>query len=83
MTIIYMLIPLGLVLLVAAVAAFIWAVRSGQFEDLSTPAERTRVNNHLIESRIIAVRRNRYSTLICVSKMVSAGSSSKTILRRC
>jgi cbb3-type cytochrome oxidase maturation protein len=40
MTIIYMLIPLGLVLLVAAVAAFIWAVRSGQFEDLSTPAER-------------------------------------------
>ncbi|MDH3511643.1 MAG: cbb3-type cytochrome oxidase assembly protein CcoS [Gammaproteobacteria bacterium] len=40
MTIIYMLIPLGLVLLVAAVAAFIWAVRSGQFEDLATPAER-------------------------------------------
>jgi cbb3-type cytochrome oxidase maturation protein len=40
MNIIYFLIPLGLVLLVAAVAAFFWAVRSGQFDDLETPAWR-------------------------------------------
>jgi len=38
--IIYALIPLGLVLLIAAVAAFFWAVRSGQFDDLESPAWR-------------------------------------------
>ncbi|MEZ5563252.1 MAG: cbb3-type cytochrome oxidase assembly protein CcoS [Gammaproteobacteria bacterium] len=40
MSIIYVLIPLGLLLLGAAVAAFFWAVRSGQFDDLETPAWR-------------------------------------------
>lgn len=38
MSILYLLIPLGLVLLACAVAAFFWAVRSGQFDDLETPA---------------------------------------------
>jgi cbb3-type cytochrome oxidase maturation protein len=38
--IIFLLIPLGLVLLLAAVAAFFWAVRNGQFDDLETPAWR-------------------------------------------
>ena len=33
-----MLIPLSLGLLVAAVAAFVWAVKRGQFDDLDTPA---------------------------------------------
>jgi len=40
MNIIYALIPLSLLLLVAAVAAFFWAVRSGQFDDLESPAWR-------------------------------------------
>jgi len=40
MTIIYLLIPLGLVVLVLAVGAFFWAVRSGQFDDMETPAWR-------------------------------------------
>ncbi|MDQ1303514.1 MAG: hypothetical protein QG595_1497, partial [Pseudomonadota bacterium] len=40
MNIIFLLIPLGLVLLAAAVVAFFWAVRSGQFDDLETPAWR-------------------------------------------
>jgi len=35
-----MLIPLGLVLLGVAVWAFMWAVRSGQFDDLEGPAHR-------------------------------------------
>jgi len=39
-SIIFVLIPLGLALLLAAVAAFFWAVRSGQFDDLETPAWR-------------------------------------------
>lgn len=33
-----LLIPLSLMLLVAAVWAFVWAVRRGQFDDLDTPA---------------------------------------------
>jgi cbb3-type cytochrome oxidase maturation protein len=40
MSIIFLLIPLGLALLLAAVLAFFWAVRSGQFDDLETPAWR-------------------------------------------
>jgi cbb3-type cytochrome oxidase maturation protein len=36
--ILYLLIPLGLVLVVIMVAAFFWAAKSGQFDDLETPA---------------------------------------------
>ena len=39
-TIIYLLIPLGIVVLVLAIGAFFWAVRSGQFDDMDTPAWR-------------------------------------------
>ncbi len=38
MTILLLLIPLSLMLLGAAVWAFVWAVRKGQFDDLDTPA---------------------------------------------
>jgi len=38
MSILAILIPLSLLLLGVAVAAFIWAVRRGQFDDLETPA---------------------------------------------
>lgn len=38
MSILYLLIPLGLLLLVLAIAAFFWAVGSGQFDDLDSPA---------------------------------------------
>lgn len=34
MTILYVLVPLGLVLCLVAVWAFFWAVNTGQFEDL-------------------------------------------------
>lgn len=40
MEILYLLIPLVLVLAGAAVWAFIWSVRSGQFDDLEGPAHR-------------------------------------------
>ena len=38
MNILFLLIPLGLVLLACAVAAFFWAVGAGQFDDLDSPA---------------------------------------------
>ena len=40
MGIIYALIPIGLVFMIAAIWAFFWAVRSGQYDDLETPAMR-------------------------------------------
>ncbi|PJK00562.1 cbb3-type cytochrome oxidase assembly protein CcoS [Lysobacteraceae bacterium NML91-0213] len=38
MNILLLLIPLSLLLLLAAIAAFVWAVRRGQFDDLDSPA---------------------------------------------
>ena len=40
MNILLMLLPISLVLLGLAIAAFAWAVRKGQFDDLDTPALR-------------------------------------------
>lgn len=37
MSILYVLIPLGLVLVAFGAWAFFWAVGSGQFDDLDTP----------------------------------------------
>jgi cbb3-type cytochrome oxidase maturation protein len=39
-SIIYVLVPLGLVLVGAAIWAFFWAVENEQFDDLDTPALR-------------------------------------------
>jgi cbb3-type cytochrome oxidase maturation protein len=38
-TVLYMLIPLSLVLVAGAVAAFFWAVDSGQFDELDAAGE--------------------------------------------
>jgi cbb3-type cytochrome oxidase maturation protein len=40
MSVIYILLPAAAVLAAAGVAAFIWAVRRGQFDDMDTPAIR-------------------------------------------
>jgi len=40
MNIIFILIPLGLIFLLAAVTVFFWAARSGQFDDMESPAWR-------------------------------------------
>lgn len=40
MSILYVLIPLALLVLGVAVSAFFWAVGSGQFDDMETPATR-------------------------------------------
>jgi cbb3-type cytochrome oxidase maturation protein len=38
MNILYLLIPLGLVMVAIMVWAFFWAVKRGQFDDLQSPA---------------------------------------------
>ena len=40
MSVVFVLVPIGLVIGVAAIAAFLWATRQGQFDDLDTPALR-------------------------------------------
>ena len=40
MDILYILIPLAILLVIALVAGFLWAARSGQFDDLEGPAHR-------------------------------------------
>jgi len=40
MEVIYLLIPLSLVLVAVIIGFVVWAIRSGQFEDLERPAHR-------------------------------------------
>lgn len=40
MSVIYVLLALALLVVTAAVVAFVWSARSGQLDDLDTPAVR-------------------------------------------
>jgi cbb3-type cytochrome oxidase maturation protein len=40
MIVIFLLIPLSIIIAICFLVAFIWAVRSGQYEDTCTPAMR-------------------------------------------
>lgn len=40
MEILYLLIPLAIAIMLVAVWAFVWSVKSGQFDDLEGPAHR-------------------------------------------
>ncbi len=40
MIVLYLVIPLALVVVIAAVIAFVWMVRSGQLDDVDTPPRR-------------------------------------------
>lgn len=40
MDILFLLIPLSIIILIVAIWMFIWAVKSGQFEDMEGPAYR-------------------------------------------
>jgi cbb3-type cytochrome oxidase maturation protein len=45
MDILYLLIPVSLVLVVGITAAFLWSIKSGQFEDLEGPAHHILMDN--------------------------------------
>lgn len=40
MSVVYLVLPLALVVVGAAVVAFVWSAKSGQYDDLETPAVR-------------------------------------------
>jgi len=39
-SVVYVLVPIGLVIVAIAISAFVWATRAGQYDDLGTPAMR-------------------------------------------
>lgn len=45
MSVIYIVLPLALLVVFAAVLAYIWAARSGQFDDTTTPAIRPLIDD--------------------------------------
>lgn len=45
MSVIYIVLPLALLVVAAGVAAWVWAARSGQFDDTTTPPLRTLVED--------------------------------------
>ena len=54
MTVLFIVVPVVLVLVGGAIAAFLWAVHRGQFDDLVTPAVRALHDDppaHATESR--------------------------------
>lgn len=51
MNMIYLVLPLALLLAGVAVAAFMWAARRGQFDDLDTPAQRMLHDDLPVEKR--------------------------------
>ena len=40
MSVIYLVVPLALIIVGGAVLAFVWSAKSGQYDDLDTPAVR-------------------------------------------
>ncbi len=58
MSIIFVLIPVSLLLLGIALAAFFWAVRSGQFDDLETPGWRVLLGDEGRAEQSSEVRHN-------------------------
>jgi cbb3-type cytochrome oxidase maturation protein len=50
MDILYLLIPLSLVFVAVIALVFLWAVKSGQFEDMEGPAHRILMDDDLMDA---------------------------------
>lgn len=51
MSVLFLVVPIALVLVAAAIGAFVWAARRGEFDDLTTPAVRM-LEDEDIENRV-------------------------------
>ena len=60
MEVIYIVLPLAIVLAGVALAAFLWAVRKGQYDDLDTPPYRALFDDNEARSKGIQ-NKNRVS----------------------
>lgn len=59
MEILYILIPVAILLVIAMIAGFLWAVKSGQFDDLEGPAHRILMDKDEGQERAPRVRKRR------------------------
>jgi cbb3-type cytochrome oxidase maturation protein len=50
MNVIFLMIPISLTLAVGFLTAFVWAVRTGQIDDLETPAHRIIDDNDEVQN---------------------------------
>jgi cbb3-type cytochrome oxidase maturation protein len=57
MDILYLLIPISLALVAIIALAFLWAVRSGQFEDMEGPAHRILMDDDAVNPEMPAANR--------------------------
>ena len=64
MDVIFILIPLALVLLVLIIWGFMWAVKSGQFEDMEGPAYKILLNDDA-EMEPMANTQSTFHTFLC------------------
>ncbi len=53
MDIIYLLLPVALIILIIIIAAFLWAVKSDQFEDMEGPAHRILMDDDILDKKNI------------------------------
>jgi len=51
MSILYLIIPVSILLVIAIIWFFLWAVRSGQFDDMEGPAHRILMDDDVTEPR--------------------------------
>ena len=51
MSILYLLVPLALLLAGLGVAGFVWSVRTGQYDDVETPAMRVIIDDDVPEPK--------------------------------
>jgi cbb3-type cytochrome oxidase maturation protein len=59
MDILYLLIPLSLVFVAVIAAVFLWAVKSGQFEDMEGPAHRILMDDDLLDNNTEKPKKNK------------------------
>jgi cbb3-type cytochrome oxidase maturation protein len=64
MSAIYLLLPLSLLVATGFLAAFIWAVRTGQYEDTETPAMRVLMDEPPRSPLFPSTPRSQHSTSI-------------------
>lgn len=56
MTVLFVLLPVSMLLAVAAVLSFVWSVRRGQLDDLETPALRMLLDDDRIGGSSVSSR---------------------------
>ena len=52
MSVLYLLIPIGILFLIIAIAFFFWAIKQGQYDDLESQALKVVIEDHLQEKNI-------------------------------